>query len=139
MTDERRTPHRITPTALDWERVRERARLAGVSMSGYLRERAVAAPRDAGGTHRPPPEHDWRRLAADVRAARERLAGAPSGRPSGAAVADIGWLFANRTAALLRAGRARELEVRLRRVLGARRGLAVYDAIAERAGPVRRP
>ena len=49
--------HSLSCTDLDWERVRERADAAGLSMSRYLVGRAltVELPRDGDGKVRPPP------------------------------------------------------------------------------------
>ena len=49
--------HSLSCTDLDWERVRERADAAGLSLSRYLVGRAltVELPRDGDGKVRPPP------------------------------------------------------------------------------------
>ena len=49
--------HSLSCTDTEWERVRERADAAGLSMSRYLVERAltVELPRDGGGKIGPPP------------------------------------------------------------------------------------
>ena len=49
--------HSLSCTDADWERVRERADAAGLSISRYLVERGltVALPRDGDGKVRPPP------------------------------------------------------------------------------------
>ena len=49
--------HSLSCTDAEWERVRERADAAGLSMSRYLVERALTAelPRDGGGKIGPPP------------------------------------------------------------------------------------
>ena len=49
--------HSLSCTDLDWERVRERADAAGLSISRYLVQRAltVELPRDGDGKVRPPP------------------------------------------------------------------------------------
>ena len=51
--------HSLSCTDAEWERVRERADAAGLSMSRYLVERALTAelPRDGDGKIGPPPRY----------------------------------------------------------------------------------
>ena len=69
--------HSLSCTDTEWERVRERADAAGLSMSRYLVERAltVELPRDEDGKIGPPPRLVLRRgrAARDARPDRTRV------------------------------------------------------------------
>ena len=66
--------HSVSATDLEWERVRERADAAGMSISRYLVQRALtmALPPDAGGEARPRPRLVWEE--SEQREMRDRIA-----------------------------------------------------------------
>ncbi len=66
--------HSVSATDLEWERVRERADAAGLSISRYLVERALTVElrRDAKGGSGPPPRLVW--SEAEQREMRDRIA-----------------------------------------------------------------
>ena len=141
---ETRQGYRIQPTALDWERVRERARQAHRSMSEYLRKRAFDPAHESESTDTPPSvapptADDWRELARQVRDARERLTTDRSGRFGYGLLDLIARTFRSRALQMMRTKREAEFEKLLREALGPERATGVYRAIGEQLGASERP
>ncbi len=137
----RRTPgqmvHSVSATDLDWERVRERADAAGMSMSRYLVRRALSVdlPRDAKGGVAPPPRLVW--SADEQREMRDRIArierramtgSAEQDRPALQGLHEMLWfLMFAAVLDLIRAGRTRQMTAMLVERLGEEKGTAVAE------------
>ena len=137
-----RKPYRLRPTAVEWERVRERARQRDLSISAYLRSCAFAGPAEPGsvgadGCPVAMPPDDWHRLARQLRDVRERLTAYPDGRFRFGFFDLIGWVFRQRITQLIRAGQAKELRVSLEKGLGPERAETVLRALAVESGAAR--
>ena len=112
--------HSLSCTDAEWERVRERADAAGLSMSRYLVERALTLelPRDGGGKIGPPPrlvlsEGEQQR---DARPDRTRMFGrmsTGSAEEDGSVLAQLGGSVSRLAGAamldMIRDGRTRQM------------------------------
>ena len=127
-----RTPgqmvHSVSATDLDWERVRERADAAGMSISRYLVERAltVELSRDAKGGVRPPPRLVWgeaeqREMQDRIAAIHDRVS-TGSEKEDASALTQIGVavssLFLSAMLEMVRAGEARRMTGLLAETVG---------------------
>ena len=135
--------HSLSCTDAEWERVRERADAAGLSISRYLVERGltVALPRDGDGKVRPPP-----RLVleeAEQREMRDRIA-CIFGRMSAGASNDdatelsvlhrmVALLLKTVVVDMIRDGRTRQMTVMLAGLLGEEKAVEIAEVFVKRA------
>lgn len=137
-----RTPgqmvHSVSATDLDWERVRERADAAGMSISRYLVERArtVELEPDAGGEVRPAPRLAWDE--DEQRAMRERIERIHDRVSTGSAAKDravltemseiVSALYAVAFLDMVRGGRTGQLTALVAAVVGEERAVRQVEA-----------
>ena len=133
--------HSVSATDPDWERVRERASAAGMSISRYLVERAmtVELPRDARGRPGPPPRlalgEDEQRQMFDRLARIEGMLAAASfdGAPFGKLADAVSFLLRATMLEMVRLGHTRRMTAMLAETMGEEEALRFADEFLARA------
>ena len=131
--------HSLSSTDAEWERVRERADAAGLSISRYLVERAltVELPRDGDGELREPPrlvlsEREQRRMHDRIASVFERMSTGSGGKEASLLAQmneRVALVARSAMLDLVRDGRTRDMAALLVEVFGEEEGTRIAEQV----------